>query len=65
MTLKEALELEFSKYIMWCHNYMAEAAVDPMVCDLWYGPHSGEFRVLIEAQWARRYWYHKNGVEAV
>lgn len=66
MTLKEALELEFNDYILWCHNYMREASArDPMIKDIWYGSHSNEARVLLEAQWARRYWFHKNGVEVL
>ena len=64
-TLKEALELEFHDYITWCYRYMNEAAArDRMVSDIWHGAHSPEMRVLLESQWARRYWFHKNGVEA-
>ena len=63
--LKEALELEFNDYITWCYRYMNEAATrDPIIRDMWHGGHSPEMRVFLEGQWARRYWFHKNGVEA-
>ena len=68
MTLKEALELEFNEYIMWCYRYMNDAAVrDPIIKDIWYGANAKapEMRILLESQWARRYWFHKNGVEVL
>jgi len=61
MTLKEALDLDFDVYLNWCYDYMNRASArDPMVADLWHGPHGSEFRVLLDAQWSRRYWFHKN-----
>jgi len=64
-TLEEALELEFNDYITWCYDYMNKASArDVMVKDIWHGPHAPHFRVVLEAQWARRYWFHKNGVKA-
>lgn len=65
MTLKEALELEFTGYLTWCYRYMNEAARrDPIIRDIWHGSSTTpEMRVLLETQWARRYWFHKNGVE--
>lgn len=66
MTLKEALELEFNEYLTWCYRYMNEAAArDPIIRDIWQGASATapEMRILLESQWARRYWFHKNGVE--
>jgi hypothetical protein len=58
-TLEQALDLEFSEYMLWCHDWCrAKAAKDPIFADVYS---TAAFSVL-EALWAKRYWYHKNGV---
>ena len=61
--LDQAMKLPFLDYIAWCHDHMAKASVhDVIVADMY---RSGESRVFLEAMWARRYWYYKNGVNVL
>lgn len=62
MNIEQALELEFDDYILWCHNHMNRAAArDIIIADIWDGTHSPEMRIILEARWSRRYWFHRNG----
>ena len=45
MTLSEALELPFNEYLCWCHAYCRDKAQQD--------------QILLEALWAKRYWYYK------
>ena len=59
--LEELLELPFEEYMHGCWNHaFAKAGTDPIAMYLY------EMAVrepaAVEAQWAKRYWFYKNGV---
>lgn len=57
MTLNEALELPFNEYLCWCHDYCRKKAQqDQIFADVYV--HSA--LPMLEALWAKRYWYYKN-----
>ncbi len=56
MKLEQALELDFESYLLWCHEWcQKKCASDPIFYDVY---HATEFKI-IEAGWARRYWFYK------
>ena len=59
-TLEQALASDFQAYINWCFDWCrAKAAVDPIFADVW---DCGNNSAMFQALWAKRYWFHKNGV---
>lgn len=60
MTKEEALELPFDEYIAWCWQYMRDAcARDPMVQLVYNAGANHGGPALLEATWAKTYWFHK------
>ena len=59
--LKLALELPFDEYMNWCWDWCrTKAEQDLVFADVWNCVANA---ALFQSQWAKRYWYHKNGVE--
>jgi hypothetical protein len=59
--VNEALELPFNEYMLWCHEWCrAKAEDDPIFADVF----QSTAYAMLEAIWARRYWFHKCGVQA-
>lgn len=63
-TIKEALDLPFEDYIEHCWNFMRDRREnDPVIKMMWPLLTRDGGVEFLEAQWAKRYWYHKNGVQ--
>lgn len=60
--LERIIDLPFEEYMIECWKHVHElAAADPIASII--RDHIIAAPAMIEANWARRYWYHKNGVD--
>lgn len=60
MTLEDLLEKPFEEYMTGCWLYVQERSLQDPIMMYVYEMLIKE-PAAIEAAWARRYWYHKNG----
>lgn len=56
MTLSEALELPFNEYLCWCHDYCRDKAQQDLI---FADVYANSALHMLEALWAKRYWYNK------